>query len=98
MLVDKSRLSVEDVFALVGERLDSYEHRRQQLKLAEAIERVFSRKDTGVFEAGTGTGKSLAALIPAALSDKRVVISSATISLQEQYIHKDIPFLQSILP
>ena len=98
LLVDRSQLSVEDVFTRLAERLESYEQRPQQLELAFAIQRTFARKEAGIFEAGTGTGKSLAALIPAALSGKRVVISSATIALQEQYIHKDIPLLQAILP
>ena len=98
MVVDRTSLSVEDVFALIAERLDSYEPRPQQIELANAINGAFERQKVGVFEAGTGTGKSLAALIPAVLSGKRVVVSSATISLQEQYIHKDIPALQEILP
>lgn len=98
MIVDRSRLSVEDVFALIAERLDSYEHRLQQVDLARSIHQTFSRGQTGVFEAGTGTGKSLAALIPAVLSGKRVVVSTATIALQEQYINKDIPALQAVLP
>ncbi len=98
MLVDRGQLSVEDVFARLADRLETYEHRPQQLELALAIDQSFRRREAGVFEAGTGTGKSLAALIPAALSGKRVVVSSATIALQEQYIHKDIPLLQSILP
>ena len=68
------------------------------MDFAESIAHAFASHKTGVFEAGTGTGKSLAALIPAALSGKKVVVSTATISLQEQYIHKDIPTLQSVLP
>jgi ATP-dependent DNA helicase DinG len=98
VVVEKSRLSIEDVFARLADKFDSYEHRLQQVELAQRIQQTFNRKDTGIFEAGTGTGKSLAALIPAALSGKKVVVSSATIALQEQYIHKDIPLLQSILP
>lgn len=98
MPVERSQLSVEDVFARLADSLNTYEHRPQQLELAFRMNQSFCRKETGVFEAGTGTGKSLAALVPAALSGKRVVVSSATIALQEQYIHKDIPLLQSILP
>lgn len=98
MLVERSKLSIDDVFARLAESLEAYEHRLQQLELAQRIHQAFNRKEVGVFEAGTGTGKSLAALVPAALSGKKVVVSSATIALQEQYIHKDIPLLQSILP
>jgi ATP-dependent DNA helicase DinG len=98
VLADRPKLSVEDVFSLMAERLESYEPRPQQLELALAILSAFTGQEAGVFEAGTGTGKSLAALIPAVLSGKRVVVSSATIALQEQYIHKDIPALQALLP
>ncbi|MBX9720056.1 MAG: hypothetical protein K2X81_01570 [Candidatus Obscuribacterales bacterium] len=76
----------------------SYELRPQQIDFAKSIERTIKSRKVGIFEAGTGTGKSLAALIPAALSGKRVVVSTATIALQEQYIFKDIPCLKSILP
>ncbi len=68
------------------------------MHLALEIERTFQAGKTGVFEAGTGTGKTFAALIPAALSAKKVVISTNTIALQEQYIKKDIPALQKVLP
>lgn len=103
MLVDSDRtssshLSVEDVFSLLSERLPGYEYRAEQMNLAHLIERGFVAGETGIFEAGTGTGKSLAALVPAVLSGKRVVISTATIALQEQYINKDIPSLQEVLP
>ncbi len=103
MLVDSDRtkdshLTVEDVFSLLSEHLPGYEYRSEQLKLAHLIDRGFSAGEVGIFEAGTGTGKSLAALVPAILSGKRVVISTATIALQEQYINKDIPSLQAILP
>jgi ATP-dependent DNA helicase DinG len=91
-------LNTTDIFARLAEQLEGYEHRSQQLDLALDIERTFALGKTGLFEAGTGTGKSFAALIPAALSHKKVVISTNTISLQEQYINKDIPALQKILP
>lgn len=91
-------LSVEDIFACLSEHLPQYEARPQQLDLARQIERVLQRGGAGLFEAGTGTGKSFAALIPAILSGKKVVVSTNTISLQEQYINKDIPALKSILP
>jgi ATP-dependent DNA helicase DinG len=87
-----------DVFALLSERLPQYENRPQQQELAKLIERAFETGRVGVFEAGTGTGKSLSALIPAVLSGKKVVVSTATIALQEQYINKDIPTLSQILP
>lgn len=89
---------ITDIFASLAQKLPDYEERTQQIELARAIEYTFKTKKTGVFEAGTGIGKSLAALIPAALTHKKVVISTNTIALQEQYLNKDIPTLQTVLP
>jgi len=71
-----------------------YEHRPSQLEMAELVEATFAQKRHLIVEAGTGTGKTLAYLIPAIRSGRRVVISTATKSLQEQLFQKDIPFLQ----
>src|SRR5258707_5803497 len=71
-----------------------YEHRPTQLEMAELVEAAFKEKRHLIVEAGTGTGKTLAYLIPAIRSGRRVVISTATKSLQEQLFEKDIPFLQ----
>lgn len=95
---ERAKLTTEDVLALLNERLSSYEHRPQQIDLAHGIDRTFKTQQIGLFEAGTGIGKSFAALIPAILSGKKVVVSTATIALQEQYINKDIPALKEILP
>ncbi len=86
----------------LAELLPEYEHRREQEEMALHVMRTLSRGDVGLFEAGTGTGKSLAYLIPAALyalgETKPVVVSTYTISLQEQLIGKDIPVVQTIFP
>jgi len=71
-----------------------YEHRRAQLEMAELVQTAFAEHRHAIVEAGTGTGKTLAYLLPAILSGRRVVISTATKSLQEQLFQKDIPFLQ----
>jgi len=71
-----------------------YEHRRSQREMAELVEEAFRAKRHLIVEAGTGTGKTLAYLIPAIRSGRRVVVSTATKSLQEQLYAKDIPFLQ----
>jgi len=71
-----------------------YEHRRSQLCMAELVEEAFHKKRHLLVEAGTGTGKTLAYLIPAIRSGRRVVISTATKSLQEQLFTKDVPFVQ----
>ncbi|MGH7178640.1 MAG: ATP-dependent DNA helicase, partial [Tepidisphaeraceae bacterium] len=79
-----------------------YEHRPQQLEMASAVEQAFEIGEHALIEAGTGVGKSFAYLLPAierAVRHKqRVVISTHTISLQEQLVEKDIPLIQSVFP
>jgi ATP-dependent DNA helicase DinG len=87
----------------IAERLSNYEARPQQLDMAEAVAGAIADQRHLTVEAGTGVGKSFAYLVPALLAataekDCRVVVSTHTISLQEQLIHKDLPFLQSVLP
>jgi ATP-dependent DNA helicase DinG len=94
----KSKVSMHEVFGPGGllERcmIGGYEHRRGQLEMAEVVQEAFETRHHAVVEAGTGTGKTLAYLLPAICSGRRVVISTATKSLQEQLYQKDIPFLQ----
>src|SRR5256885_11372896 len=81
---------------------EKYEHRPQQLEMAAAVERALTEGHHLLVEAGTGVGKSFAYLLPAidaaVRNKKRVVISTHTISLQEQLIDKDIPLIQSVYP
>ncbi len=98
-------MELEKVFGrngLIEQNLKNYEFREQQLEMANAVSQAFENSFHLIVEAGTGVGKSFAYLIPAidfAISkSERVVISTNTISLQEQLIYKDIPFLQDILP
>lgn len=72
----------------------NFEFRPGQLAMAEAIESALEEQRHLIVEAGTGTGKTLAYLVPAILSGKRVIISTGTKNLQEQLYLKDIPFLQ----
>jgi ATP-dependent DNA helicase DinG len=87
---------------LIDRSHEKYEYRDGQVKMSEAITEAFEKKRHLIVEAGTGTGKTLAYLIPAIAaalqSKKRVVISTGTKNLQEQLMEKDIPFLQKILP
>jgi ATP-dependent DNA helicase DinG len=75
----------------------AYEFRRGQLQMAEAVEQALNEKRHLIVEAGTGTGKTLAYLLPVIRSGKRVIISTGTKTLQEQLYFKDIPFLQEHL-
>ncbi len=74
--------------------IGGYEHRPAQLQMAEAVDDAFENHHHAILEAGTGTGKTLAYLLPAITSGRRVVVSTATKSLQEQLYQKDVPFLQ----
>jgi ATP-dependent DNA helicase DinG len=82
---------------LLSEWHPKYEFRAGQLEMAEAVESALAEKKHLIVEAGTGTGKTLAYLVPAILSGKRVVISTGTKNLQEQLFFKDIPFLEKHL-
>ncbi|SFH81049.1 ATP-dependent DNA helicase [Planctomicrobium piriforme] len=103
--------SVSDVFApegFIARRLPHYEIRPEQADMADAVARAIENQKHLVVEAGTGVGKSFAYLVPCILAaaqrqekenkTRRIVISTHTISLQEQLISRDIPFLNSILP
>jgi ATP-dependent DNA helicase DinG len=75
----------------------AYEFRRGQLQMAQAVEQALEEKRHLIVEAGTGTGKTLAYLLPVIRSGKRVIISTGTKNLQEQLFYKDIPFLEKAL-
>ncbi len=99
-------MSIASIFGpdgSIARRLPSYEPRPQQLDMAEAVAAAISDRHHLMVEAGTGVGKSFAYLVPAILAataakDCRVIVSTHTISLQEQLVRKDIPFLQSVMP
>src|SRR5678815_559383 len=100
----------------IAARMPNYEHRQEQLAMAQAVDRALTEKHHLIAEAGTGVGKSFAYLVPAILAvtagaeaekktdddepapKKRIVISTHTISLQEQLLGKDIPLLRSVMP
>ncbi|NJD39347.1 MAG: helicase [Geobacter sp.] len=92
---------LEQVFGpegMLARHLKGYEQRDEQMRMAFSVAIAFNDNKVAVIEAGTGTGKSLAYLIPSLLwairNDQKVVISTNTINLQEQLIKKDIPLLQ----
>lgn len=94
-------MSIESVFGPDGRlaRLfDRYEDRPQQVEMARGVERAFKERKLLIVEAATGTGKTLAYLVPAIQSGKRVVVSTGTKALQEQLFQKDLPFLREVLP
>ena len=99
----KSRrgITIEGVLGeegIVAKKLGRYEYRPQQLEMAHAVLDALDHKELLIVEAATGTGKTLAYLVPALLSGRRVVISTGTKALQEQLFQKDIPFLSDHWP
>jgi ATP-dependent DNA helicase DinG len=91
--------SIRDFFAprgVLSQTHPKFEFRQGQLEMAEAVASALADRRHLIVEAGTGTGKTLAYLIPAILSGKRVVVSTGTKNLQEQLYFKDIPLLEEV--
>lgn len=86
---------------ILAQTLPNYTRRQQQGILAQAVEAIFANGGQGLFQAGCGTGKSIAYLVPAILaavhSGKRVIVATSTKALQEQVANKDMPFLEEHL-
>jgi ATP-dependent DNA helicase DinG len=92
--------SLHEFFAPGGILANSplpYEYRPGQLEMAKAVERALSERRHLIVEAGTGTGKTLAYLLPALRTGQRVIISTGTKALQDQLYFRDIPFLETLL-
>lgn len=104
---DTTPLNIEHITAFfaphgpLGQSFAGYEQRPQQIQMAQTVASAFNQEDNLLVEAGTGTGKSMAYLVPAALfaaqRGERVVVSTNTINLQDQLFYKDIPDLQQML-
>ena len=77
--------------------LKNYEYRPEQKQMAEAVSQAFAKERFLIVEAGTGTGKTLAYLIPAILSGKKLIVSTGTKTLQEQLFFKDLPLIRESL-
>ncbi len=93
----ESRKQIEEILGLEGilaSSMEGYEYREQQVEMALAVFDALESDDRLIVEAPTGTGKTLAYLIAAVLSRKRVAISTGTKNLQEQLFFKDIPFVR----
>jgi len=91
---------MKDVFGpsgLLAKKIPFYEYRPEQEQMAGAVQRALAQERFLIVEAGTGTGKTLAYLIPSVLSGKRVVVSTGTKTLQEQLFFKDVPLVQDRL-
>ena len=82
---------------LIGQSIDGFEPRASQLGMAELIDEAIALGESRVIEASTGIGKSFAYLVPAFLSDAKVVISTGTRNLQDQLFQKDIPLIRDAI-
>ena len=74
-----------------------YEYRQGQYEMAKAVERALAERRHLIVEAGTGTGKTLAYLLPALRTGQRVIVSTGTKALQDQLFFRDVPFLEALL-
>ena len=74
-----------------------YEYRPGQLEMAKAVERALTEHRHLIVEAGTGTGKTLAYLLPALRTGQRVIVSTGTKALQDQLYFRDVPFLETLI-
>lgn len=92
--------TMDEIFGpggLIARHHPQYEYRPGQIRMAEAVARAIEAGGHLLVEAGTGTGKTLAYLVPALASAERVIISTGTKTLQEQLYLKDLPFLEKAL-
>ena len=78
-------------------QLDNFAPRLVQQRMAVAVAAAIAQADTLVVEAGTGTGKTFAYLVPAMLSGQRVIVSTGTKALQDQLFHRDVPRVREVL-
>ncbi|MGH8670410.1 MAG: ATP-dependent DNA helicase [Burkholderiales bacterium] len=95
-----ARQGIEAVFdrdGLLAGKLHNYRVRPQQLEMAQVVAATIQENRLLIAEAGTGTGKTFAYLVPALLSGRKTIISTGTKTLQDQLFHRDIPFLRSVL-
>ncbi len=90
--------NLASAFNILQKSLPGYEDRPQQIEMAREVSACLGYKKRLIVEAGTGVGKSFAYLIPAILSGKKTIVSTATIALQDQLANKDLVFLQEALP
>lgn len=79
------------------QRLSDYEFRPSQIHMAQAVQRALEKQNHVIIEAGTGTGKTLAYLLPALLHGRRLLVSTGTKTLQDQIFYKDIPLLETAI-
>ena len=101
---EKKKINIDKYFqkeGILSKKFKNYEFREEQLKMAKTIEKGLNEEEKVLIEAGTGTGKTLAYLIPALkwglANEEKVIVSTNTINLQEQLLNKDLPIVKKVL-
>jgi len=89
----RSKINVSDALEIATSALPHSESRPGQKEMAHAVEEALNEGKHLIVQAGTGTGKTIAYLVPAIVAGKRTVVTTATKALQDQLAHKDLPFL-----
>jgi len=93
-------LDASEILGPVGpfaKHISHFAARQQQIEMAEAVQSALENESVAIIEAGTGTGKTFAYLVPALLSGKKVIVSTGTKNLQDQLFHRDLPSVCEIL-
>ena len=93
MPAPRSKINVSDALEIATSALPHSESRPGQKEMAHAVEEALNEGKHLIVQAGTGTGKTIAYLVPAIVAGKRTVVTTATKALQDQLAHKDLPFL-----
>ncbi|HEV2681905.1 MAG TPA: DEAD/DEAH box helicase, partial [Rhodanobacter sp.] len=102
-MTDLDDTESDDIGALLGadgpfaRELPNFAPRLAQQAMARAVQQAIAGRDSLIAEAGTGTGKTFAYLVPALLSGERVIISTGTKTLQDQLYFRDLPKVRSVL-
>ncbi|HEB96174.1 MAG TPA: ATP-dependent DNA helicase [Sedimenticola thiotaurini] len=94
-MIDSEQILGPD--GLLSRCIDGFTCRPQQLEMAGRVEQVLERGGVLICEAGTGTGKTFAYLVPALLSGRKVIVSTGTRNLQDQLFHRDLPLIRDAL-
>ncbi|MCB1873562.1 MAG: DEAD/DEAH box helicase, partial [Gammaproteobacteria bacterium] len=82
---------------LLSRTIEGFTYRPQQLEMALSVSRILAQGGVFICEAGTGTGKTFAYLVPALLSGQKIIISTGTKNLQDQLFHRDLPLIRDAL-
>ena len=93
-------MNLKNIFAesgLLAKNFQDYSLRESQLHMAQAVAACLAEQSQLVVEAGTGTGKTFAYLVPALLSGKNIIISTGSKNLQDQLFYRDLPFISKLL-